>query len=101
MSENTCPAPEEQTFGEALAELDRIVADLEGGQLELEDSMDRYSRGVVLLKSLKSRLDDAQQKVTMLIGELEEEAEPAETSATASGTSPEGSPAPGSEDVPF
>ena len=83
MTDLTCPAPEEQSFGDALAELDRIVAALEGGQLELEDSMTRYERGVALLKSLKAKLDDAEQKVTMLVGELEEEAgdTPAEPSA--------------------
>ena len=74
MTDLPCPAPEEQSFGDALAELDGIVAALEGGQLELEDSMTRYERGVALLKSLKAKLDDAEQKVTMLVGELEEEA---------------------------
>lgn len=63
----------QQSFGEALGELDQIVARLEGGQLDLEDSMEQYERGVVLLKSLQKRLGEAQQKVTMLIGELEED----------------------------
>jgi exodeoxyribonuclease VII small subunit len=99
MSDQSCPAPEEQSFGEALAELDRIVAQLEGGQLELEESMDRYTRGVGLLKSLKAQLDDAQQKVTMLIGELEEETGAAETPATAAAASTESGTT--SEEVPF
>lgn len=64
---------EQMPFGDALAELERIVAELEGGQLELEESLARYERGVGLLKSLQARLSDAQQKVTMLIGELEAE----------------------------
>lgn len=62
------------SFGTALTELEQIVAALEGGQLELEDSLDRYERGVALLRSLQSKLADAQQRVTMLIGELESEA---------------------------
>lgn len=74
MSEPTCPAPEGLSFGEALSELDAIVAALESGQLELEDSMTRYERGVSLLRTLQSRLTEAQQKVTMLIGELEPDA---------------------------
>lgn len=61
----------ELSFGEALAELEGIVAQLEGGQLELEQSLDRYERGVGLLKSLQQRLAEAQQKVTVLMGELE------------------------------
>lgn len=78
MSDNV-QSGEDLAFGAALAELERIVGELESGQLELEDSMTRYERGVALLKSLQAKLADAQQKVTMLIGELESEADaPAE-----------------------
>lgn len=68
---------DELPFGQALDELESIVGQLEGGTLELEDSLNRYERGVALLRSLQTRLSDAQQKVTVLIGELEAEAEPA------------------------
>ena len=98
MSDPTCPVPPEQSFGEALAELDRIVAQLEGGQLELEESMERYTRGVSLLKALKAQLDDAQQKVTMLIGELEEEAGTVDAPQPAV---PGATPGLTSEEVPF
>lgn len=67
--------PEEMTYGEALAELEGIVALLESGQLELEESLARYERGVALMRALQSKLADAQQRVTMLIGELEAEKE--------------------------
>lgn len=63
----------ELSFGEALAELEGMVAALESGQLELEDSLTRYERGVALLRVLQTRLADAQQKVSMLIGEIENE----------------------------
>jgi exodeoxyribonuclease VII small subunit len=69
----TDQSAQEQSFGDALGELDVIVGRLESGQLDLEDSMEQYERGVVLLKSLQKRLGEAQQKVTMLIGELEED----------------------------
>lgn len=71
MEDSKLRAPEEMAFGEALAELEGIVASLEGGQLELETSLERYERGVTLLRSLQTKLSDAQQKVTTLIGELE------------------------------
>lgn len=74
MAEMTGPAPEELQFGQALSELESIVAALESGSLELEDSLDRYERGVALLRSLQLRLSEAQQKVNVLIGELEAEA---------------------------
>lgn len=67
--------PGMMAFGEALAELEAIVASLEGGQLELEDSLARYERGVALMRVLQSKLTDAQQRITMLIGELAEEKE--------------------------
>lgn len=67
------PDAQEIGFGEALAELERIVQQLEGGQLDLEESLARYERGVALLRACRGRLSDAQQKVTMLIGELEAE----------------------------
>lgn len=74
MEESQDSRIEEMAFGEALCELEAIVAALEGGQLELEDSLERYERGVALLRSLQVKLADAQQKVTMLIGELEMDA---------------------------
>ena len=61
------------SFKEWLVELDEIVRALEGNQLELEQSIQKYERGVALLGALQKRLDDAQQKVTVLMGELEPE----------------------------
>lgn len=74
MEEIKIPAiPESVTFGVALAELEDIVRELESGQLELEESLERYERGVALLRACRARLADAQQRVTMLVGEIEEE----------------------------
>ena len=65
---------EDVSFGDGLAELERIVASLESGELDLEESLTRYERGVALLRQLQARLTDAQQRVTVLLGELESEA---------------------------
>ena len=73
MDETGSVPPQEMPFGDALAELESIVVSLESGQLELEESMSRYERGVELLRELQAKLASAQQKVTMLIGELEAE----------------------------
>jgi len=64
---------EELSFGSALAELEQIVRALESGQLELEDGLARYERGVMLLRACQEKLAQAKQRVTMLIGELESE----------------------------
>ncbi len=65
----------EMRFSIALTELETIVRELEGGQLDLEDSIARYERGVELLKTCRAKLEDAQQRITTLIGELEPEDE--------------------------
>lgn len=74
MVPSECVPASELPFGEALRELEAIVGQLEGGQLELEDSLERYERGVALLRALQSRLSEAQQRVSVLMGELEDEA---------------------------
>ncbi len=61
------------SFRQALTELEGIVRQLESNELELEESLSRYERGVALLHSLQSRLMDAQQKVQILLGEIEPE----------------------------
>lgn len=72
------PAPEDMRFSDSLAELESIVGALESGQLDLEDSLERYERGVALLRACQARLAEAEQRVTMLMGELEQVDEPAE-----------------------
>lgn len=69
--EESIKAPEELTFREAMAELERTVVALEGNTLELEDSLARYERGVALIRSLRTRLDGAQQRIDVLMGELD------------------------------
>ena len=97
MSDSVCATPDELSFGSALAELDQVVAALESGQLELEESLSRYERGVSLLRALQGKLADAQQKVTMLIGELEGEAgEESAAEPTAPATT-----APDADIIPF
>lgn len=53
-------------FEAALAELEKVVADMESGKLPLEESLAAYQRGAELLKLCRNRLDDAQQQVRIL-----------------------------------
>lgn len=75
MSETPQVGMDELTFGAALGELEQIVRALESGQLELEESLERYERGVALLHACQRKLDSAQQRITMLVGELEDDEE--------------------------
>lgn len=54
------------TFEAALAELEKVVADMESGKLPLEESLAAYKRGTELLQQCRVRLDDAQQQVRIL-----------------------------------
>jgi exodeoxyribonuclease VII small subunit len=75
---------DEMTFKEASIELEQIVRSLEAGDLELEESLERYGRGVELLKSLKSRLAAAEQKVRVLLDATDENAVTTDTTAAPS-----------------
>ena len=75
---------EELTFREAMGELDGIARVLESNSLELEDSLVSYERGASLLRALQGRLNEAQQRVEVLMGELEGEVDDATRDATLS-----------------
>jgi exodeoxyribonuclease VII small subunit len=55
-----------KTFEAALAELEEIVANMEGGQLPLKDALAAYKRGAELLTYCQASLKDAQQQVEIL-----------------------------------
>ena len=59
------------TFREAMNELNSIVEQLESNTLELEESLVKYERGIALLRYLRASLNNAQQKVEVLMGELD------------------------------
>lgn len=53
-------------YESALAELEAIVADMEGGQLSLDASLTAYKRGAELLAYCRQQLTHAEQQVQML-----------------------------------
>jgi exodeoxyribonuclease VII small subunit len=59
-------------FEDALAELERIVRELEDGQTGLEQSLARYEQGVVLLRNCYQQLQQAEQRILALTGQSEE-----------------------------
>lgn len=62
------PASMEPSFEKALAELERILQNLEDGTITLEDSLAQYERGVILLKNCYERLRDAEQRILKVTG---------------------------------
>jgi exodeoxyribonuclease VII small subunit len=57
------------SFEQALAELESIVQAMESDKLSLEASLERYQRGVTLLKFCQDTLNGAEQRVRMLEGD--------------------------------
>ncbi len=70
---------EGMTYHEASSELEGIIKALESNQLELEESLSLYRRGVELLSELRRRLSDAEQQVSALMGEIEIEGDERDT----------------------
>ncbi|MDQ6628092.1 MAG: exodeoxyribonuclease VII small subunit [Pseudomonadota bacterium] len=54
------------SYEAALAELDVLVASMEGGQLPLEGLLQGYRRGTELLQFCRSRLEVVEQQVRVL-----------------------------------
>lgn len=55
------------SYKEASIELEGIIRNLDSGSLELEESLESYTRGVALIKTLRERLAKAEQQVSVLV----------------------------------
>lgn len=58
---------EELSFEEAMAELERVVSQLESGDAPLDTSIALYERGEALRKHCDKRLKDAELRVEKII----------------------------------
>ena len=58
---------DELTFEEALAALEQVVSQLEGGQVPLEQSIALYERGDALKKHCDAKLGEAELKVEKIV----------------------------------
>ena len=54
-------------FEDSLAEIEQLVSQLEQGDISLEDSLKSFERGVTLTRVCQKALQDAEQKVQILI----------------------------------
>jgi exodeoxyribonuclease VII small subunit len=57
----------ERTFEESLNELERIVKQLENGDLPLEESLKLFEEGVKLSRSCRERLAVAERRIEVLM----------------------------------
>ena len=58
---------QEKSFESSLEELEKIVRQLEGGDLPLDRSLELFEHGVRLSRECQKRLDEAERKVEILL----------------------------------
>jgi len=54
-------------FEDSLAELEQLVSQLERGDISLEESLTAFERGVALTRTCQQALQQAEQKVQILL----------------------------------
>ncbi len=57
------------SFEAAMAELEGIVQDLEGGQVDLDASIALYSRGALLKRHCEAKLNAASEQVEKIVAD--------------------------------
>ena len=66
-------AKKKSNFEESLKRLNEIVNHLEGGDRSLDESLALFEEGAGLVKMCNELLDDAEQKISILKNNYEEE----------------------------
>ena len=54
-------------FEESLKKLEKIVEDLEKGDLSLDEALKKYQEGIELARLCSSRLENAKKKIDVLV----------------------------------
>ena len=63
-------------FEESMKKLETIVAELENGNLNLDESVQKFEEGMKIAKQCNNILEETEKKITILLekdGELKEE----------------------------
>ncbi len=67
MAENNAAGQPIRTFEACLDELERVVKELESGDLPLERSLELFEQGMALSASCRKQLEDAETRIEALI----------------------------------
>ena len=67
MAENQPGAQPAVSFESSMAELEKVVKELEGGDLSLDRSLELFERGMSLSDICRKQLEEAETRVEMLI----------------------------------
>ena len=60
-------AEQEKTFDESLVDLEKIVAQLEQGDVPLEEALDKFQEGILLSRDLKKTLQNAEETLAKIV----------------------------------
>jgi len=97
MSTKAKPAGTDLNFETAMDRLEKIVEQMESGQLPLEDLIVRYEEGMNLVKVCQERLASAEQKIEIISRNNSGKAVVKDFEPTTETTRPESKPAAGEE----
>ena len=61
------PDEKAESFETCLEQLEKVVKDLEAGDLPLEKSIELFERGMTLSENCRKQLEDAETRVEILI----------------------------------
>jgi exodeoxyribonuclease VII small subunit len=56
-----------ESYDAIVARLERVVGELESGQLTLEQSIEKFAEGVRLAKDASRKLDEAERRIDLLV----------------------------------
>ena len=59
-----------ENFESNLINLDKIVSELESGQLSLEESLEKYKKGIDLVKKCNTIIENAEKEVQRLTEDI-------------------------------
>ncbi|HEY0078304.1 MAG TPA: exodeoxyribonuclease VII small subunit [Pyrinomonadaceae bacterium] len=62
---------QKQSFESSLAALERVVRELERGELPLEKSLELFEQGVKLSRECQERLNEAERRIEVLLSDGE------------------------------
>ncbi|KQA24123.1 exodeoxyribonuclease VII small subunit [Vibrio metoecus] len=64
--------PENMSFESTIEELEQLVEQLESGDLTLDEALRKFERGITLARAGQLKLDDAEQRVRILLSNSDE-----------------------------
>lgn len=59
-------ATDKESFEQQFKELEKLVADLESGEVQLDEGLEKFKRGLVLAQALKAKLTEVENKVEII-----------------------------------